>query len=62
MIQLEISPFSDIYIAPNIVKSKCPPLIIPNEVAESYTAAPGFKVILSFPAFIKSACSYPSLG
>lgn len=35
MIQLEISPVSEIYIAPNIVKSKCPPLIIANDKAES---------------------------
>ena len=51
MTQLAISPCFVIYIAPNTVISKCPPLMIPNDSLLSKVVAPEFNVTDSFPAF-----------
>ena len=60
--QLAISPFSLTSIAPKIVRSTFPALIIPKLIAESKNADPGTVVIVCLPAFIKSGSSSPSNG
>ena len=68
IIQFAISPYFDTYIDPKIVKSKCPPLIIPKDSALENIDDPGINDTVSyfiffinininftFPAFIRSA-------
>jgi hypothetical protein len=54
MVQLAMSPLAETCIAPRIAASILPPLIIPNDVAESKIEAPGRSVTVSFPALMRS--------
>lgn len=47
IIQLAISQVEETYIAPKIVKSKCPPRMIPNEVELLKILEPGIIVMVS---------------
>lgn len=47
IIQFAISQVSLIYIAPNIVKSKCPPLMIAKDWEDEKKDAPGKTVIVA---------------
>lgn len=47
MIQFAISQVSLIYIAPRIVKSRCPPLMIANDWEDEKKEAPGLTVIVA---------------
>lgn len=70
IIQFAISPFLatlllELFytcIAPRIVKSKWPPLIIPKDSLLEKIDDPGIIVIVSLPALIRSGSSYPGLG
>jgi hypothetical protein len=62
MIQLAISADCDTCIAPKMVKSMWPPLIMPNDYELEKEALPGLVVIVSFPALIKSASCSPFMG
>ena len=57
-----LSPFSDTYMEPKIIRSTCWPRIIPKLKPESKKLAPGKVVMVCFPALIKSASSSPSNG
>ena len=62
IIQFAMSPVLDTCIAPRIVTSKCPPLIIANEVELGKTLAPFNRLTVSLLAFIISEFSVPLLG
>lgn len=62
IIQLAISPVLLTCSAPNMVMSRCPPLIIAKDSDDEKKDPPGSTVIVSLPAFIKSASSWPRLG
>lgn len=62
IIQFAISPVLLTWRAPNMVISRCPPLIIPNDSDDEKKDDPGNVVIVYLPALIKSASSVPCSG
>ncbi len=62
IIQLAMSPRSEICIAPRMHMSMCPPRIIANESLEEKNAAPLRAVIVCLPALMRSASTSASFG
>ncbi|ANB12870.1 hypothetical protein AWJ20_1148 [Sugiyamaella lignohabitans] len=60
--QLARSPNSDTCIAPRMVRSTRPDLIIANDSSEPNNEAPSIRVTVSLPALIKSGSSSPFNG
>mmetsp|Transcript_104295 Transcript_104295/g.299925 ORF Transcript_104295/g.299925 Transcript_104295/m.299925 type:complete len:200 (-) Transcript_104295:870-1469(-) len=62
MIQFAKSPFAATSMAPRIVMSTCPPLIIAKESAEEKVEEPGIIVMVSLPALMRSGSTSASMG
>src|SRR5262249_55204839 len=62
IIQFAMLPCSSTSIAPNTVRSTCPPRIMANESELEKNEAPESAVTVSLPALIRSGSSSPSNG